>query len=381
VSAGERVDGDVLEDETKFVLVGLGYWGPNLLRNLVSIVGDRHIVLVDQRVDRLAAASAHYPALACALTLDQALDEHDVRAVMVATPVSTHYELAALALDHGCHVMVEKPLATTTSDAADLVRRAEAAGLTLMVGHTFLFSPRVELVERCVAEGRLGAVQYVTSARLNLGLHQPDVSVIWDLAPHDLSIIARVLGQWPERVRTSGRGVVRRDRVDVAFMHFDFPSGVIGSVTVSWLAPSKARNTVIVGDRQMLVYDDLQLEQPVQLYDKGVMPSSPGNFGEHQLTYRNGDVLAPCVPAREPLAQEVSHFVWCVSQGGPCRSDGRFGLQVVQALEAAEQSWFEGGASVEIMPLADVIDAAPPQRGDAGRGLAVDLVRRAAVGA
>jgi predicted dehydrogenase len=344
--------------DVRVALVGLGYWGPNLLRNLVNVLGDANVVLVDRRVDRLAAASAHYPALACALTLEQALDEHDVNAVVIATPVSTHHELAVIALEHGCHVMVEKPLAMTTEQGVDLVLRAERAGLTLMVGHTFLFSPRVELVEQCVAEGRLGEVQYVTSARLNLGLHQPDVSVIWDLAPHDLSIIARVLGTWPVRVRTSGRGVVRSDRPDVAFMHFDFPSGVIGSVTVSWLAPSKARNTVIVGDRQMLVYDDLQIEQPVQLYDKGVMPASPGNFGEHQLTYRNGDVLAPCVPAREPLAQEIAHFVRCVSEGTRCRSDGRFGLQVVQALEAAEQSWAEGGASIDIKPL-DTLLASP----------------------
>lgn len=349
--------------EVNVALVGLGYWGPNLLRNLVTLLGDSHVVLVDQRVDRLAAASAHYPALACALTLEQALEEHDVNAVVVATPVSTHYELAAVALDHGCHVMVEKPLAATTDQAADLVRRAERGGLTLMVGHTFLFSPRVELVERCVAEGRLGDVQYVTSARLNLGLHQPDVSVIWDLAPHDLSIIARVLDTWPVRVRTSGRGVVRSDRLDVAFMHFEFPSGVIGSVTVSWLAPSKARNTVIVGDRQMLVYDDLQVEQPVQLYDKGVMPLAPGNFGEHQLTYRNGDVLAPCVPAKEPLAQEVAHFIRCVTEGLHCRSDGRFGLQVVHALEAAEQSWFEGGASIEIKALDALMASASPSEG------------------
>jgi predicted dehydrogenase len=164
--------------------------------------------------------------------------------------------------------------------------------------------------------------------------------------------------------------VVRSDRLDVAFMHFEFPSDVIGSVTVSWLAPSKARNTVIVGDRQMLVYDDLQIEQPVQLYDKGVMPVTPGNFGEHQLTYRNGDVLAPCVPAREPLAQEVGHFVRCISEGGACRSDGRFGLQVVHALEAAERSWLEGGASIEICPLDELLSAPQP----AGGGPAFDPI-------
>src|SRR5262245_7313759 len=332
----------------KVALVGLGYWGPNLLRSIVAMAGSEHVVVVDRALDRVAAACAQYPAMSGSASLDEALEDHDVWATVIATPVSTHHALVCTALDAGSHVLVEKPLARSGTEAADLVIRAERAHCTLMVGHTFLFSPRVELIERVVREGHLGAIQYVTSARLNLGLHQPDVSVIWDLAPHDLSIICRVLGEVPTRVRTTGRAMVRSDRPDVAFLQLDFPSGVVASVSLSWLAPSKARNTVLVGDRQMLVYDDLQAEQPIRLYDKGINLTEPDNFGEHQLTYRHGDVLAPHVPAREPLAQEVAHFLSSCEESSPCRSDGRFGLDVVRCLEAAEQSWFEDGEAVRV---------------------------------
>lgn len=329
-------------------LVGLGYWGPNLLRNLVILVGEQRVVVVDQRVDRLANAIAHHGGITGELSLDAALAHHDIGAVIVATPVSTHHQIARTALDAGCHVMVEKPLAASSVEAEDLVSVAEARSRTLMVGHTFLFSPRVELIQRYVAEGVLGEVQYVTSARLNLGLHQADVSVIWDLAPHDLSIIFAVLGELPTQVRAFGRAMVRPEVLDVAFLNLEFPSGVVAAVNLSWLAPSKSRSTVVVGDRQMLVYDDLEPEQPVRVYDKGVVLAEPGSFGEHQLTYRHGDVLSPYIPAREPLAQELAHFLACVDTGAACISDGRFGLAVVQALEAAETSWRIGGEAVQI---------------------------------
>jgi len=332
----------------KVALVGLGYWGPNLLRSLAAMAGSEHVVVVDRSVERVANACAQYPATIGFESLDDALGSHDVWATIIATPVSTHHDLVRTALDARSHVLVEKPLARSVAEASDLVLRAEHADRTLMVGHTFLFSPRVELIERLVRDGRLGAIQYVTSARLNLGLHQSDVSVIWDLAPHDLSIILSVLGEVPTRIRTTGRAMVRPNRPDVAFLQLDFPSGVVASVSLSWLAPSKARNTVIVGDQQMLVYDDLLAEQPIRLYDKGVNLTEPDNFGEHQLTYRHGDVLAPHVPAREPLAQEVAHFLSSCEELSPCRSDGRFGLDVVRCLEAAEQSWFEDGEAVRV---------------------------------
>ncbi len=334
----------------KIAIVGLGYWGPNLLRNLVALQGPQSVVVVEKSLDRIAAIATRYPSIPCSTSLDQVLDDEEIGAVILATPVSTHAELALAALKAGRHVLVEKPLAASVADAVAVVECAEERQRVLMVGHTFLFSPRVELMAQYLADGRLGLVQYATSSRLNLGLHQRDIGVIWDLASHDFSILFHLLGEFPVSVQTAGRGMVRTDNLDVAFVTLTFPSGIVASVDVSWLAPRKVRNTVLVGNRQMLVYDDLDNEGPVKIYDKGVVIPEPGNFGEHQLTYRHGDVLAPFVPPREPLAQELCHFLDCITGAVslPCRSDGHFGLRVVEALEAAEQSWRQGGHPVAV---------------------------------
>lgn len=336
----------------KTAVVGLGYWGPNLLRNLVALEGPESVVVVEKSLDRVALIATQYPSITCSTSLDQVLDDEEVEAVILATPVSTHAELALAALEAGRHVLVEKPLAASVADASAVVARAEERQRVLMVGHTFLFSPRVELMAQYLADDRLGRVQYATSSRLNLGLHQRDIGVIWDLASHDFSILFHLLGEFPVSVQTAGRGMVRTDNLDVAFVTLTFPSGIVASVDVSWLAPRKVRNTVLVGNQQMMVYDDLDNEGPIKIYDKGVVIPDPENFGEHQLTYRHGDVLAPFVSAREPLAQELAHFLDCINGAAslPCRSDGRFGLRVVEALEAAERSWRQGGQPVAVEP-------------------------------
>ena len=334
----------------KTAIVGLGYWGPNLLRNLVALQGPNSVVAVEKSLDRVAAVATQYPSITCSASLDRVLEDDEVEAVILATPVGTHAELALAALEAGRHVLVEKPLAGSVADASAVVARAEKEDRVLMVGHTFLFSPRVELMAQYLADGRLGRVQYATSSRLNLGLHQRDIGVIWDLASHDFSILFHLLGEFPVSVQTAGRGMVRTDNLDVAFITLRFPSGIVASVDVSWLAPRKVRNTVLVGNQQMMVYDDLDNEGPIKIYDKGIVMPDPENFGEHQLTYRHGDVLVPFVSAREPLAQELAHFLDCISgaPSPPCRSDGRFGLRVVEALEAAERSWHEGGQPVAV---------------------------------
>jgi predicted dehydrogenase len=351
----------------KIAIVGLGYWGPNLVRNLVSLVGPASIVMVERSLDRMAAMAAMYPSVACSTTLDHVLDDDEVEAVVVATPVSTHAELARTALEAGRHVLVEKPLASSVADAADVVACAEERQRVLMVGHTFLFSPRVQRMAEYLAEGRLGAIHYATSSRLNLGLHQRDIGVIWDLGAHDFSILCHLLGEFPVSVQTSGRGMVRPDTLDVAFVNLRFGSGIVASVEMSWLAPKKVRNTVLVGDRQMMVYDDLDNEGPIKIYDKGVVKPDPENFGEHQLTYRQGDVLAPYVSPREPLAQELEHFLACIrgQVAEPCLSDGHFGLRVVEVLEAAERSWSEDGRPVTIEPVWAGADA-PGRHGSLG---------------
>ncbi len=343
----------------KVAIVGVGYWGPNLLRNLVALVGPDSVLVVDNSLDRIAAVLPQYPAVGYCLSLDQALEDDEVGAVMVATPVSSHAGLVRQALDAGRHVLVEKPLAGSVDEALGLVACAEERGLVLMVGHTFLFSPRVERMMEYLHEGRLGTVQYATSSRLNLGLHQRDVGVIWDLAPHDFSILFHLLGEFPVSAQTSGRSVVSAGCLDVAFVNLSFASGIVASVDVSWLAPRKTRSTVLVGDRQMMVYDDLNNEEPVKIYDKGVVIPDPENFGEHQLTYRHGDVQAPYIAPREPLAQELTHFLACIHGTEVCRSDGHFGLHVVEALEAAERSWHEGGQAV-------AIETAVPVAGEVG---------------
>lgn len=354
----------------KLAVVGLGYWGPNLLRNLVRLCGPEALVAVDLHVDRVAEIGAQYPGVTCRLSLAEALDKDDLDAVVLATPVSTHHSLGRASLEAGCHLLVEKPLAASSSDALALAELADSKGLVLMAGHTFLFSPRVETLADVVWSGQLGDIQYVTSSRVNLGLHQRDVGVIWDLAPHDFSILFHLLREIPVEVQTAGRSIAHPNALDVAFINMTFASGVVASVTVSWMAPKKGRSTVVVGDQQMLVYDDLDNDEPIRIYNKGIDMSDPENFGEHQLMYRHGDVVSPHIPAREPLAREMEHFLSAIEHGGPYRSDAWFGLGVVQALEAAEVSWHLGGRPVQVnapIPLPRLFPSGPSTRDAAER--------------
>ncbi len=227
---------------------------------------------------------------------------------------------------------------------------ADALNVRLMVGHTFLFSPRVERIAELLRRGETGRLQYVTSARLNLGMHRSDVNVIWDLAPHDFSVIFYLLGEFPQSVQTMAKGIVHQGSPDVAFINLTFPSGTIASVSVSWLAPRKVRNTVLVGDKAMIDYDDTRADEPVKIYHKGLAePLDTAAFGANQLTYRYGDTVAPYVPADEPLAREIDHFFSFMEGGAPI-SDGWFGCHVVRALAAADSSWREGGLPVPIAP-------------------------------
>jgi predicted dehydrogenase len=338
----------------KVALVGLGYWGPKLVRNLVASPEVEDVVVCDRSVDRLAAACRQFPTVIPALRFDEALDDPEVSAVFIATPVETHAPLTRMALESGRHVLVEKPLASSAQEAIELTQLADSLGLRLMVGHTFLFSPRLECISDYLATGKLGRVHYVTSSRLNLGLHRADANVIWDLAPHDFSILCHLLGEFPVTVQTAARGAGRPDLPDVAFINLTFPSGALASVAVSWLAPRKVRNTVIVGEQQMIVYDDTNSDEPVKIYDQGVVLEESDSFGENQLTYRYGDTIAPHVVATEPLGLEVAHFLERINDNEPMRSDGWFGAGIVDALEGAHRSWELGGQTVEVRSWADL---------------------------
>jgi predicted dehydrogenase len=336
----------------RVAVVGLGYWGPKLLRNLVTMLGPTQVVAVEAREERRREHSAGFPGVQFEESYAAVLDDPTVASVVVATPVETHGLLARQALEAGKHVLVEKPVAGSSQEALGLATLADTKGLVLMVGHTFLFSPRVEAIRALIDSGEMGRLQYVTSSRLNLGIHRPDANVIWDLAPHDFSIVFHLLGEFPVSLHCMAQGVVRPELPDVAFINMTFPSGAMASVSVSWLAPRKVRNTTLVGERSMVIYDDTQADEPVKIYDKGVIVPDSASFGENQLTYRTGSTVAPNIAATEPLMLELRHFLDCTERAGPVRSDGWFGLEVVRALEASDRSWRAGGVPVDIETVA-----------------------------
>jgi len=319
-------------------IVGLGYWGPNLLRNLYANSRSDSITICDADQSRINRMLSRYPGLKSTRSFDEIVNDDSIDAVVVATDVSSHYPLAKKALLAGKHVFVEKPFASSVQQAEELVEIAEKNGLVTMVGHTFMFSPPVNKAREIIESGVLGDIQFITSSRVNLGLHQKDVSVIWDLAPHDFSMIFYWLGQEPTHVSAFGHAYVLEGIPDVAFINLEFPSGSIANVQVAWLAPSKLRRTVIVGSRKMLVYDDTEPIEKIKVYDKGVELIEPESFGEYQLSYRTGDILSPKIGTGEPLAAEMEEFLSSIETGGNPKSSGREGLAVVRALEMADSS-------------------------------------------
>jgi predicted dehydrogenase len=292
----------------------------------------------DSRPERLEKASARYPSVSTTTDLREVLDDPAVDGVLIATPIGTHYALAMEALRAGKHVFVEKPMAMTVVQCDEMCEAAEAAGLTLMVGHTFVYSPPVRLVKGILDSGELGEVRFITCSRVNLGLHSKEVSVVWDLAPHDLSILAYWLGETPLSVQAMGRSCVIKGIPDVAFLNVRYSSGIVAELEVSWLSPVKLRRTVIVGSKKMLMYDDTESVEKVKIFDQGVDYKDPETFGEFQLSYRTGGIYSPKVDNTEPLFVEASHFIDCVANGTPPLTDGTSGRLVVAALEAAQAS-------------------------------------------
>lgn len=324
-------------------LVGLGYWGPNLLRNLVANRRAGKVIICDKDPGRLSRIGERFPACERTQSFRDILSSPDVQAVLIATDVSGHYPLAMESLEAGKHIFVEKPFADTSDKAREMVERAESLGLLSMVGHTFLYSPPVIAIKSILDRGELGDIHFITSNRVNLGLHQKDVSVVWDLAPHDFSMIFHWLGEEPSHVEAFGSGYVIDGIPDVAFINLRFPCGAIANVQVSWLAPSKLRKTVIVGSRKMLVYDDTEPYEKVKIFDKGVELIEPETFGEYQLAYRTGDIHSPKLDSFEPLAAEIEEFLRCIETGGIPKTSGKSGLGVVRALELADASLGSGG--------------------------------------
>jgi predicted dehydrogenase len=319
-------------------IIGLGYWGPNLLRNIYGNRRSSRIVMCDSDPSRVSKMSGRFPDLESTPDCGDVFGDRAIDAVVIATDVSSHYPLAKKALESGKHVFVEKPFASSIAEAEELVEMGRDRGLVTMVGHTFMFSPPVIKVKEIISSGELGEIYFITSSRVNLGLHQKDVSVIWDLAPHDFSMLFYWLGEEPSCVSAFGHAYVLKNIPDVAFINLQFPGGAIGNVQVAWLAPSKLRRTVIVGSSKMLVYDDTEPIEKIKIFDKGVELIEPESFGEYQLTYRTGDILSPKISTDEPLASEMEEFLASIEEGRTPRSSGEEGLAVVRALEMAESS-------------------------------------------
>ncbi|HEY3766689.1 MAG TPA: Gfo/Idh/MocA family oxidoreductase, partial [Gaiellales bacterium] len=272
---------------------------------------------------------------------DEMLADPDLDAVAVVTPVSTHHELAMRALRAGKHVFVEKPLASSSAQARELIGTAEERGLVLMPGHTFLYSPAVNRIRDLIRSGELGSIYFVSMSRVNLGIHQSDVSVLWDLAPHDFSILLYWLDELPRRMVGLGRACIVAEQEDVAFINCEFASGAIAHIELAWLAPSKLRRTTIVGSEKMVVYDDCSNE-PVRIYDSSVVPRNPESFGEY-LNYRAGDIVSPRLDVGEPIGLQMQDFCRAIRSGIAPRSSARLGLEVVQMIEAAERSLERSG--------------------------------------
>jgi predicted dehydrogenase len=330
-------------------VVGCGYWGPNLARNVAEHPQFHLQALCDRDPVQLNGLAQRHPDTNALSEFDAVLCDHSTEAILLATPPHTHHALAKRALEAGKHVLVEKPLATRLSDAQELADIAEETELVLMPGHTFIYSPAVNAVRDLIQEGTVGDIHFITSSRMNLGKYQSN-GVVCDLAPHDLSILLYWLDQPVVGVAASGSSVFEQNVPETAFMTLTFGGGTTANVQLSWLAPRKVRQMIVVGSRRMVQYDDTAADEPVRVYDRGIELGPPTNFGEHQLTYRSGDVVSPRVQPQEPLRLELDDFARAIRTGEEPRSNVSLGLQIVAAIELAEESLRSNGAPLALAP-------------------------------
>jgi len=318
-------------------VIGYGYWGPNIVRNFSSHQDCKVVAVCDKSAAALGRATSRHPGVNVTTDANDILQAADIDAVAIVTPVSWHYSLAKKALENGKHVFVEKPFTATSAEAEELIEIAERNHLQIMVDHTFLFTGAVRKIKQLIDEGALGPLYYYDSTRVNLGLFQHDVNVLWDLAPHDLSIMDYLIGLEPELVVATGGAHVNAME-DVAYLTVYFPNSIIAHINVNWLSPVKVRTTLVGGQRKMLVWNDLDPAEKIKVYDKGAEVRT--EQGVHQLlvSYRSGDMWAPRVEELEALQVETRYFLDCVMNGSKPFNDGHAGLRVVKILEAAEES-------------------------------------------
>ena len=331
----------------KVGVIGYGYWGPNIVRNLHGLESTRAEMVCDRSPKALARAQKAYPGIRAVSDPAELLGSPDIDAVAVITPVWTHYELAKMALENGKHVFIEKPFTSSAAQAEELIELAARKKLTIMVDHTFLFTGAVRKIRELTESGALGDLYYYDSLRVNLGLFQHDVSVIWDLAPHDLAIMDHIIKGEPEAIVATGERHLNGVE-DVAFMTIYFPRNVIAHINVNWLSPVKIRTTLIGGQKKMLVWNDLVADEKIRVYDKGVQIASGEGIRDLLVSYRTGDMWAPQVEQLEALHVELDYFADCIMNSKTPFNDGQAGLRVVRMLEAAEASIRKRGELVRL---------------------------------
>jgi len=328
-----------------FGVIGYGYWGPNIVRNLASLEGSRIVAIADANPAARSRAQKAYPGVLVIASASEVICSVEIDAIAVVTPVWTHYELVKSALENGKHVFVEKPFTSNVAQGEELINLAQRKNLTIMVDHTFLFTSAVKKISQLLDEGSLGNLYYYDSTRVNLGLFQHDINVLWDLAPHDLSIMDYLIKARPEAIVATGQNHLNGCE-DVAYMTLYFPGKVIAHINVNWLSPVKVRTTLIGGEKRMLVWNDLEADEKVKVYDKGVNITNREGVYEVLVNYRTGDMWAPQLEQVEALRQELSYFVDCVSNCHKPFNDGCAGLRVVKMLESASDSLSKRGSLV-----------------------------------
>jgi predicted dehydrogenase len=329
----------------KFGVIGYGYWGPNIVRNLRSLDTVKVVSICDKSSAALRRAKHAHPDVDVTTDFNEVLTSSEIDAVAVITPVWSHFELAKAALLNGKHVFVEKPFTSTSAQAVELIELAEKKGLQIMVDHTFLFTGAVKKIHQLIDDSTLGKLYYYDSTRVNLGLFQHDVNVLWDLAPHDLAIVDYLIDQRPEAIVATGQAHFN-GLTDVAYMTCYYPDNVIAHINVNWLSPVKVRTTLIGGEKKMLVWDDLEADEKIKVYDRGVQMNTREGVYDLLVSYRSGDMWAPKIENAEALKAELSYFVGCIVNSERPFNDGVAGLRVVRMLEAAEESLKRKGEAV-----------------------------------
>lgn len=339
-----------MNNQLGVAILGCGYWGINYVRVFNELPQTQVVAVCDRRQDRLQEVHQRFPGIEVTSTFKELLRRDDIEAIILCTPATTHYAVARSCLAAGKHVLVEKPITTKSTEAQELISLAEAQGVTLMVGHTFLYNMGIRRVKDFIDQDTTGRVYYLYSQRTNLGPIRQDVNAIWDLAPHDVSIFNYLLDSTPTWISATGSKVLRNCREDVGFISLGYENGVVGHIHVSWANPNKVRKVVVVGSNRRIVFDDLNNLEQVRIFEKGIVHAAAEapSYGEYHFLIRDGDIISPRIEVSEPLKNQCAHFIECVTQNLQPLTCGRTGLEVVWVMEAIDRSIELRGAPVEL---------------------------------